>query len=78
MNISDFEFWLMSGLIAVLILVIGFFLQALIGEIKGMRAEMSALNGKIATIVTNQEWHYTELSRLDSRISRIENNTTRS
>jgi len=70
--LTNFEFWIVTGLITVLIVVLGFFLGALIAEIKGMRHEMSSLNEKIATIVANQDWHGKELARLDHRLAKLE------
>lgn len=73
MELTSFEFWLLTGLITVLIVVLGWFLSSLINEIKGVRSEMNNLNEKLATVITNQDWHAKELTRLDSRLSRLEN-----
>ena len=73
MELTNFEFWLISGLITLLIVVLGWFLSSLIGEIKGVRTEMNSLNEKLATVITNQDWHAKELTRLDARIDKIEN-----
>jgi len=74
MSLTSFEFWFISGLITLLIIVIGYFLSILIGEVKKMGTEMTMLNEKIAIVVTNQDWHKMELARLDSRISKLEHN----
>jgi len=72
MSLSNFEFWLMCGLISVLIIVVGWFLSALISEVKGLRTEMGAMNEKLAAVITNQDWHGKELARLDTRLSKLE------
>lgn len=72
MDFHAFAFWLLCSLIGVLCMCLGWFFVALISEIKGMRTEMAGLNEKLATVVTNQDWHGRELSRLEKRVDSIE------
>jgi len=72
MEFHQFAFWLLTALFGLLCAGLGWFFIALISEIKGMRQEMAHLNEKLATVVANQDWHAKELSRLDSRVEKIE------
>lgn len=72
MQLTQFEFWIISGLITILIIIVGWFLVALLGEIKGVRGEMGEMNQKLAAVITNQDWHSKELSRLDTRVGKLE------
>ena len=74
MDFNQFAFWLLCSVLGLLALGLGWFLQALITEIRGMRLEMSQLNEKLAQVVTNQDWHGKELNRLDLRIHALETN----
>jgi TM2 domain-containing membrane protein YozV len=72
MDFQQFAFWILCGLLTILVSGLGWFLSALISEIKGMRLEMSHLNEKLATVVANQDWHGKELLRLEKRVETIE------
>jgi hypothetical protein len=75
MDFNQFAFWLLCSLLATSVLGVGWFFQALIVEIKGMRSEMSELNSKLAQVVTNQEWHARDILRLETRVNTLENKT---
>lgn len=77
MDFVQFAFWLLCGLLSTLVLAIGWFLSALISELRGMRSEMSQLNERLAQVVTNQDWHGKELNRLDLRINILETDRTK-
>jgi hypothetical protein len=57
MDFNTFAFWLLCGLLALAITVLGFFL-------KGILDEMKTLNAQLISVVTNQEWHYREILAL--------------
>lgn len=73
MDFNQFAFWLLCGLLMTIVAGVGWFFQALIIEIKGMRNEMSELNQKLAQVVTNQEWHSRDILKLESRVNTLEN-----
>lgn len=73
MSLTSFEFWLLAGLVSILIVVIGKFLSSLLDEIRGMRIEITDLNKVMTKVVNNQDWHAEKLASLDLRISRLEN-----
>lgn len=74
MEFQQFAFWLLCGLLGILVAGLGWFLTNLIAEIKLVRVEMSSLNEKLATVVTNQDWHGKELLRLEKRVELLETN----
>lgn len=74
MEFNEFAFWLLTAVLSVIAMGVGWFLVALIGEIKGMREEMGKLNEKLAHVVVNQDWHAKEILRLERRIDEIEPN----
>ena len=81
--VENILFWAATGLIGFLLLIVGFFMAKLVSEISefrsslieqidGVKTEMSGLNEKLAVVITNQDWHAKEITRLDSRMSKIE------
>lgn len=85
--IEQILFWAGTGLIVLLLIVVGFFLSSVVSEIKdfktslisqigGVQNEMNELNKKLAEVITNQDWHKKELERLDSRVGKIEDKGT--
>jgi phage shock protein A len=85
--IEQILFWAGTGLVVLLLTVVGFFLSTLVAEIKdfkssligqigGVQIEMNELNKKLAEVITNQDWHKKELERLDSRMGKIEDKNT--
>lgn len=72
MTFNQFAFWLLCGLLTLIVLGAGRFLNALIAEIKGMRSEMSELNNKLAQVVINQDWHGREMLRLEHRVNELD------
>lgn len=43
--------------------------------LNGIYGEMKKLNNKLIQVVTNQEWHYSKITELENRVTRIENKT---
>jgi len=76
MEFSQFAFWLLCGLLIVVVTGVGWFFQALIVEIRGMRCEMNELNQTLAKVVINQEWHGKEILRLETRLNTLEDKDT--
>jgi hypothetical protein len=72
MDFREFSFWLLCGSITSIGLIVWHFLSSLILEIRLVRQEMADLNQKMATVVTNLDWHGKELSKLDSRLTMVE------
>jgi Tfp pilus assembly protein PilO len=77
MNWPEFAFWLLCGLMTVLVSGVGWFLHSLISEIKAMRMEMQSLNEKLVQVVVNQDWHGKEINRLEKRVETMEHNIGR-
>jgi hypothetical protein len=72
MEFNQFAFWLLCGLLGLFAAGIAKFLNDLILEIKGMRIEMAQMNEKLTHVVTNQDWHQKELTRLEKRLNILE------
>lgn len=72
MDFNQFAFWLLCGLLSAIAFIIWTFLSQLISVIKNVQVEMSQLNEKMAAVVTNLDWHGKELSKLDSRLTKVE------
>ena len=69
---QDFAFWLLCGSLGLIVIMVGWFLQTLLGEIRGVRVEMADLNQTLVKVVTNQDWHGKEIERLNSRVEKLE------
>jgi hypothetical protein len=72
MEFQEFAFWLLCGTLAMLVGIVAWFLQTLLGEIKGVRIEMVDLNQTLVKVVTNQDWHGKEIERLNGRVEKLE------
>lgn len=64
MDFTNFAFWLLCGLLTLAVIVLGFFLQ-------GILAEMKKLNDRLIQVVTNQEWHYREILKLQDDVTKL-------
>lgn len=64
MEFTAFAFWLLCGLLTIAVVVLGFFLQ-------GILAEMKKLNDRLIQVVTNQEWHYREILKLQDDVAKL-------
>lgn len=72
MDFNTFAFWLMCGAIGLVVVMVGWFLKALLAEVRLVRGEMNTLNMSLVKVVSNQEWHGKEIDRLNGRVERLE------
>ena len=79
MNMSPFETWLTSGIIGVALVVIGFFLQRLLAEMKEMNANIKLISekglvhdGKLELVDTKVKQHETRLNDHTDRLRKVE------
>lgn len=66
-----------NTILTILLSTLGFLLTGcltlLCVFLRGIYGEMKGLNDKLLTVVNNQEWHYSAILQLQTRVSNLEN-----
>lgn len=63
-------FTIIGSLITLIVAILCYFLKEILSEMK-------AFNVKIATVISNQEWHYKSILELQKKVSVLESRNDR-
>ena len=72
MEFQSFAFWMLTGLMSICCLVLGWFLARLLDELKGIHSSIAGLNKHVAVVIEKQSWHEKELELLRAKIDALE------
>lgn len=71
MSFDQFAFWMLCGLLATLVTLMGWFFTRILDTLKNMDGNIAGLNNKVAVVIEKQSWHEKEIERLDKRIDSL-------
>lgn len=72
MNFKDFISWLLTGVITLLIIVLGYFGDRALNELVLIRGEITDLNVKLVSVVSNQQFTEKRIDKLEDRVQLLE------
>jgi hypothetical protein len=73
MNYREFSAWFLSGVVTVLVVVLGYFGGQSLEELRNIRKEMTDLNIKLVAVMGNQEFQDRRIEKLESKVEKLEN-----
>lgn len=77
MSFNEFAFWLLTGMMGLCCIVLGWFLARLLDELKGIHSSIAGLNNHVAVVIEKQTWHEKELTYLKEKIETLEQKRTK-
>ena len=72
MNYKEFSAWFLSGVVTVLVVVLGYFGGQSLDELRNIRKEMTDLNLKLVAVVGNQEYQDKRIEKLEQKVEKLE------
>lgn len=72
MNYREFSAWFLSGVVTVLVIVLGYFGGQSLDELRNIRKEMTELNIKLVAVVGNQEYQDKRIEKLEQKVEKLE------
>lgn len=72
MNYREFSAWFLSGVVTVLVIVLGYFGGQSLDELRNIRKEMTDLNIKLVAVVGNQEYQDKRIEKLEQKVEKLE------
>lgn len=72
MNYKEFSAWFLSGVVTVLVVVLGYFGGQSLDELRNIRKEMTDLNLKLVAVVGNQEYQDRRIEKLEQKVEKLE------
>jgi hypothetical protein len=71
MNYREFSAWFLSGTVALLVVILGYFGGQSLDELRNISKEMNELNLKLVAVVGNQQYHEKRLEKLETDVEKL-------
>lgn len=72
MGKKDFSTWFLTGAVTVLFVILGYFGDKSLDELRSIRGELTDIKVNIATVTGNQNNLQIQINSLDKRVDKLE------